>query len=510
MPGGCGEQTLLGFVPDIAIYKYLKATNQLTPALNDKLNQYLLAGYQNELNYQRYDGGFSAFGNNDASSSTWLSAYAAWSFYLAKDYITISSNVIQNSLDFIVQQAKTDGSFNEPGRVIHSDMQGEAGSGVALTAYVTIVLSTLANDYPGVKLSRDAAVAYLVNQLDSITDAYTLGVIANALQAAGSSKATDAFDKFYALKSETPTEVSWKKPVSANQNFYYAARSVDIEITSYGLRLLVARNSNLDTVIKVVKYLISQSNSFGGYSSSQDTVMALIALSDFASAYSLNLANMNIKLNPNVGNVFNVTVDATNSLTLQSFSLNEKARKLLIQPSGTGVAIVSLTCNFYDDPSKVTPSFNVTSVFLSTCRYRTQVQICAKYTGAGSSSNMAIMEVRLPSGFIYQQAWWNPNPNPDISKIETYESNTVVVYYFNNISNKGTCVTLDAYRSGEVGNLKPGTVQVTDYYDTCEKNIKTFSFILLITSIYFTDKEGSAFISVPNGNLNDNCYPIYY
>lgn len=36
---------------------------------------------------------------------------------------------------------KSDGSFSEPGRVIHSDMQGLSSKGVALTAYVTIAFA---------------------------------------------------------------------------------------------------------------------------------------------------------------------------------------------------------------------------------------------------------------------------------------------------------------------------------------------------------------------------------
>ncbi|KAG5684468.1 hypothetical protein PVAND_013702 [Polypedilum vanderplanki] len=106
----------------------LNATNQLTAALKTKLTQYLTAGYQNELQYQESDGSFSAFGNNDPQGSTWLSSYVAMYFYLSKSIITINSDVIQNALNFIVAQQNTDGSFKEPGRVIHSDMQGAVGN----------------------------------------------------------------------------------------------------------------------------------------------------------------------------------------------------------------------------------------------------------------------------------------------------------------------------------------------------------------------------------------------
>lgn len=95
LPSGCGEQTLLSLVPDIAIWFYLVASKQLNPTLEAKLSQFAKEGYQNQLKYQRKDGGFSAFGNSDPASSTWLSAYSALAFYWSKDFIEIDPKVIK-------------------------------------------------------------------------------------------------------------------------------------------------------------------------------------------------------------------------------------------------------------------------------------------------------------------------------------------------------------------------------------------------------------------------------
>ena len=50
-----------GFV----LYLLLHATSDAKAAV-------LLLGYQRELTYQRSDGSFSAFGNNDPAGSIWL------------------------------------------------------------------------------------------------------------------------------------------------------------------------------------------------------------------------------------------------------------------------------------------------------------------------------------------------------------------------------------------------------------------------------------------------------
>jgi CD109 antigen len=466
MPGGCGEQTMIGFVPDYAVLVYLDATNQLTPSLSAQLLQYLTAGYQNQLNYQRYDGSFSAFGNSDPSGSTWLSAYVGLYFQLASDYITISPSVIQNALNFIINQQNANGSFNEPGRVIHSDMQEGTSNGIGMTAYVTIALSVLLDAFPYATANRDLAVQYLEQQLPSINDTYALAVIGNALQLAGSASASSAYTRLFAERIETATEIHWAVPSQINN---YGANSLDIEVTSYALNLIVARNAGLTTSLKVVKYLMAQSNSFGGYSSTQDTAMALTSLSNFALAYTLNQANLNLVLTPNAGTSFTANVNGNNSLTLQTFSLNSAARRLNISTTAnsTGVAVISLICNFYEDPNKVVPSFNFTYNFDASCQWRLQMQICV-HSINGSTSGMAIMEVRMPSGYFYYEAWWIRNSGSDVSKIETYEGSTVIVFYLNSVSNNGTCVTFGAGRTFEVFGLKPGSIVINDYYDTCE------------------------------------------
>lgn len=44
MPTGCGEQTMIGFAPDVFITNYLTATNQLTSAIEEKALNYMEKG----------------------------------------------------------------------------------------------------------------------------------------------------------------------------------------------------------------------------------------------------------------------------------------------------------------------------------------------------------------------------------------------------------------------------------------------------------------------------------
>lgn len=468
MPGGCGEQNMLSLAPDISIYQYLQSANLLTVALKSKLEKYIAAGYQNQLRYQRTDGSFSAFGNSDPSGSTWLSAYVGLYFYFARGMTTIDSAIIQRTADFVISQQSKDGSFHEPGRVIHSDMQGASGNGIALTAYCVSFLQTILPDYPQYASALANSVAYLENGFSSNSTTYELAVISYALQLAGSSQATAAFDLFDARRTTSGITTFWSMPAPPNPGYWYSnqPRSLDIEVSAYGLLLYVARNASLGDKVKIAKYLVSKANSFGGYTSSQDTVVAFQALSQFASAFALS-TNLNLILTPDIGNSIQAKVDSTNTFTLQTFELNQNARNLDVEvaPGDAGLAIVSLICNFYEDPTKVVPHFNVSSTFKYACKSRITFDACASYIPSGTS-NMAIMEITMPSGFVYNQ--WNSVNNPDVSKVETSNQGSKVTYYFNSFSNKPSCVSVNAYRAKFVAELKGGTIQVFDYYDTCK------------------------------------------
>lgn len=136
LPCGCGEQNMLGFVPNIVVLNYLKNTHQLTAEIEAKAKKYMEIGYQRELRYKHKDGSFSAFGEDDKSGSTWLTAFVARSFRQAAEHVTIQDENINESLKWLSKTQTNDGSFVEKGTICHKEMQSGASNGVALTAYV--------------------------------------------------------------------------------------------------------------------------------------------------------------------------------------------------------------------------------------------------------------------------------------------------------------------------------------------------------------------------------------
>ena len=130
LPYGCGEQNMVNFVPNIVVLDYLTSVNKLTFEIEEKAKKHMESGYQRELGYKHDDGSYSAFGKNDDSGSTWLTAFVIKSFNQASKYIEIETNVINQGLKFLSETQQEDGSFIENGRIIHSSLQGGSSKGI--------------------------------------------------------------------------------------------------------------------------------------------------------------------------------------------------------------------------------------------------------------------------------------------------------------------------------------------------------------------------------------------
>lgn len=398
MPYGCGEQNMLNFVPNIVVLRYLEASNKLTEPIRSKTVRYTELGYQRELEYIRSDGSFSAFGSSDPFGSTWLTGFVVKSFWLARHYITIDMMMLQSSLDFLISKQNLDGSFREDGRVIHKDMQGGSSAGIALTAYISIVLTECLSNFPQYHNQRDKSLAYLVANYNA-TDVYALGILSYALSLANHPSFSPVFYKFYNFSIETADELNWEKKKDAD------VTSLDVEISSYAL--LALYNNDISKSLKLIRWIVKQQNSLGGFQSTQDTVIALDALSKFAAQFAISSSNIGLSVTPNEGNLFSASVNSANALIFQSFDLLSTVRHLLVETSrdGTGFAIVSLSCNYYEVIESQKPRFKIEHRFSDPCIGFLKSSICLSYIPENNDdvSNMVLLIMKLPSGFIYEE-----------------------------------------------------------------------------------------------------------
>ena len=237
----------------------------------------------------RRDGSFSAFGDQDSEGSLWLTAFVLKTFAQAKDLIYIDEKVLRDASAWIAGHQQPDGSFRSVGFVHHQELLGGVRGQVALTAYVAIALGEASE-----VRAWAWAVGYLEEQLDNIDDPYTMSIVAYALGLAGSSQALPALEKLLNMAHADEDGLSWGGgPVAETRGPGLASpppprprsTSTAVEATGYALQALLQQEDRSNTG-EAARWLVSRRNAFGGFGSTQDTVVGLQALTEYSATAS--------------------------------------------------------------------------------------------------------------------------------------------------------------------------------------------------------------------------------
>ncbi|XP_064467079.1 CD109 antigen-like isoform X2 [Ornithodoros turicata] len=471
MPHGCGEQNMIGFVPNIVVLEYLDRANRLTPAVRGMALRNLEKGYQRQMTYKRDDNSFSAFGNTDKSGSTWLTAFVLRSLHQAEPHITIDEDVLTNATKWLVAQMNDDGSFNEPGEIIYKPMQSGAGSGAALTAYVLIAL--LENEaklnYPNVV---DQAEEYLLKELRTSSDPYVVSLITYALHLSGNRAKDHAFSQLVGLATREENALYWKDPVEAinrtdkQSDHFFKPHYKDVEMTAYALLTYVLRR-DISNGVNIMRWLISQQNANGGYTSTQDTVIGIQALGQLAAEVVSQTISIDATVKYEDGRSRTLKINSGNALILQTIELPPEVSSVEIEATGFGVGIIQVSWSFNLAVSSEAPSFFLNPLVdkTSTESYL-QLSICTHYRGEGNASNMAVMEVALPSGYLFDfDTLSSIHRTKEVRRVDSEDGDTNVVIYFDRIGKEELCVTVPAHREHKVANQRPVPVKISDYYN---------------------------------------------
>jgi len=271
MPFGCGEQNMMGLAPDVFIAKYLEETGQMKPEVMAKAELMMTTGYQRELTFRRSDGSFSAFGQSDPEGSLFLTAFVLKTFAQAQGLIYVDPQVLSSAQDWIIQHQNADGSFDPVGFVHHQEMMGGLAGKKALTAYVAIALLEA-----GQGEAAGAALRYLAEELPTMDDPYTVALAAYALELGEHPARDRAYEKLMELAIEDEDGLHWTAGKGEERH-----GSLAVEATGYALMALLEHGDQLNAS-RTARWLVIQRNAFGGFSSTQDTVVGIQALTAFA------------------------------------------------------------------------------------------------------------------------------------------------------------------------------------------------------------------------------------
>ncbi|OCT71339.1 hypothetical protein XELAEV_18034319mg [Xenopus laevis] len=287
--------------------------------------------YQKQLSYKHDDGSYSAFGQQYGEGNTCLTAFTMKSFARAKAHIYIEEKLISDALTWLSNHQKENGCFHSVGRLFNNAMKGGVDDEVTLAAFITI--SLLEYPLPVTHPTVRNSLFCLETALRGQNIIYTKALMAYAFTLAGKMdirhQLLQSLDEQAIKKDGT---VHWQRPETADDSRLYRdpysqAPSAEVEMTSYVLLALLSKSNvtdeDLTLATQLVSWIIKQQNPSGGFSSTQDTVVALQALALYGSLTLSHDATQNVLLSLDKIPVAKFKVEDSNRLLLQKMTLKE-------------------------------------------------------------------------------------------------------------------------------------------------------------------------------------------
>ena len=392
LPSGCGEQNLARFASTITVYEYFEQSGQLTDAIANQIRKYVQTGMQKHLTLRNAAVGSYRFFTS-SSGSTFLTAFTVKLFRKAQSFFAVDVNLINTALTFIILKQEANGGFQEDVTSANYRRHGGFNGKVTLTSYIAILLTEALTAYPGYLNNRNRAITYIAANIDE-TNAYELAIAFHAPYLVNHSTFNASYNALLRLSVENNEIMYWR--VSN-------VLSLNVETTAYAL--LFMRHVDPDRSVKHARYLISQKNQNGGWASTQDTVMAVESLASVSALVTQFNGTITLLTWPSVGPSFEVEINQANRIELQSFRLHSDSRSVTIHARGpkTGKAIISLTYRYFEHMDDTPQRFIIRHRILANCNTPLRAEVCINYIpmGADVLSNMVIMRMNMPSGYVY-------------------------------------------------------------------------------------------------------------
>ena len=268
-PGGCFEQASSTNYPNIMILGYLEEVDAAEPAIVGRAQQMLDKGYKLLTGYETKTKGYEWFGGDPGHEA--LTAYGLMQFRdMAKVYGSVDKSMVDRTRGWLRNRRDGNGGYQTNARAL--DSFGRASPEVT-NAYITYALTEAGEK------DIDAELAAQRTQAASTKDAYVMALATKSL--------------INTAKASEPTKTAVKKLIgmqAQDGSFPNADHSItrsggealQIETTALAALALMADGGHAPEVRRAIEWIDKHRSGFGGYGSTQSTVLALKAMAAYA------------------------------------------------------------------------------------------------------------------------------------------------------------------------------------------------------------------------------------
>nr|FAA01197.1 TPA: complement C4 isoform-B [Notamacropus eugenii] len=566
VPTGCAEQTMVSLSPTLAASRYLDKTEQwgkLPPEMKDHAVDLIQKGYARILQFRKSDGSYGAWLHRD--SSTWLTAFVLKVLSIAQEQVGGSVEGLRETVQWLLTKQLGDGSFQDPCPVLDRKMQGGLvgpDESVALTAFVVVALQhslpafQTSEDDPNkerikeqlqrVKASISSADSFLVGKVAAgLLGSHAAAITAYALTLTEAPKDDQdlAHNNIMAMAHGKGDELYWG-PAAGSQNVISPtpaakedpskltplAPALWVETTAYVLLHLLLREGKAELADQAANWLTHQASFQGGFRSTQDTVVALDALSEYwIASHTTTETTLNVTLSSQgrqgtKSSVIQLSNHETSGLEedlqfpldskitvkvggngkgtlkiLRKFNIleekNTTCKDFKLEVKVTGSVQYAASSNddyeYYeeepqvgDDPSPLVSPVTPLQLFEGRRNRRKRevpkagdekeekvhYEVCIWRSDGIRFPGMAIVDITLLSGFRALQT--------DLEKLTSLSDRYVshfetqgphVLLYFDSVSASRDCVGFEAVQEVPVGLVQPASAVLYNYYEPGEK-----------------------------------------
>uniref|UniRef100_A0A8C4WVW6 Alpha-macroglobulin receptor-binding domain-containing protein n=1 Tax=Eptatretus burgeri TaxID=7764 RepID=A0A8C4WVW6_EPTBU len=301
---------------------------------------------------------------------------------------------------------------------------------------------------------------------NGIEDVQALAIVTYALTLSGSTRSATALDKLNTFAIQKDGLMYWPKtgqPPTRQQH----QSSSSIETAAYAL-LAHLKLGRKEQGLPIMRWLGQQRNSFGGFTSTQDTVVALEAMSFFAAQVSGGKPNLLVSISTSdMSSPSKFIINENNLLVLHKtevpVSQQHKTLVVNVQGSGAGVAFIQLNVMYNIIPIPIKhvqeEAYEMNVIMKDNVEVSDHysITICTSRKDE-EKGGMVVMEVYLLSGFSLDDNFEKPR----IARLMEVENGKVILY-FDEIQEE-ICITISATRVVPVSQIKSACVIVYEYY----------------------------------------------
>jgi hypothetical protein len=278
-PNGCFEQTSTTSYPNVLILNYLKESDQARPEVERRARDLLARGYQKLISFecpqtgkpQRQ--GYEWFGAPNSAHEA-LTAYGLLQFRDMARVQDVDPAMLERTRAYLLARRDGKGGFQRNPRAL--DHFGRAPEAIT-NAYIIWALTESGNDD-----DVEKELSTLAQQAQSSKDPYFLALVANSLLNRGKADEGGALLKTLAAAQKPDGHLD------AARTSITGSGGRDLQIETTALAVLAWLKGNRPEFIlpvqNAVKWIGQQRGGYGGFGSTQSTILALKALIAFTKA----------------------------------------------------------------------------------------------------------------------------------------------------------------------------------------------------------------------------------